>query len=102
MDGFLDDVLDTHKLLDKCKKEILYYVYQEWNATNILCIDQVSNWLWMFFYGSASKSLIKKVETVQAQSLRICCGALRSSPISALQVDAQKYKLIEINNELLD
>lgn len=38
-------------------------------------------------YGSASKSWIKKVETVQAQALRICCGAFRSSPISVMQVE---------------
>ncbi len=38
-------------------------------------------------YGSASKSWINKVETVQAQALRICCGAFRSSPISAMQVE---------------
>ncbi len=42
-------------------------------------------------YGSASKSFRKnprkKVETVQVQSLRICCGAFRSSPILTLQVE---------------
>lgn len=44
-------------------------------------------------YGSASKSLIKKVETIQAQSLRICSGAFRSSLISAIQVEVGEMSI---------
>ena len=38
-------------------------------------------------YGSAAAYLLKKVDVLQAQALRICSGAFKSSPVSALQVE---------------
>ena len=38
-------------------------------------------------YGSAAKSSLKKLEVVQAQALRTCCGAFETTPLSALQVE---------------
>ncbi len=38
-------------------------------------------------YGSAAKSQLEKLEKIQSQALRVCCGAYPSSPISALQVE---------------
>ena len=38
-------------------------------------------------YGSACKTVLTKLNVVQAKALRICSGALRSSPIPALQVE---------------
>ncbi len=38
-------------------------------------------------YGSAAKSQLGKLERIQSQALRICCGAYPSSPVSALQVE---------------
>ncbi len=38
-------------------------------------------------YSSASKSQLLNVEAIQSQALRICCGAIRSSPITAVQVE---------------
>lgn len=37
-------------------------------------------------YSSASATFIKEIEAVQVQSLRMCIGAFRTSPIPALQV----------------
>ncbi len=44
-------------------------------------------------YSSASKSQLLKVEAIQSQTLRICCGAIRSSPITAVQVERGKMPL---------
>ena len=38
-------------------------------------------------YSSASKSLLGKLDSIQAQALRICCGAFRTTSIPALQVE---------------
>ncbi len=42
---------------------------------------------------SASKSQLLKVEAIQSQALRICCGAIRSSPITAVQVEMGEMPL---------
>ncbi len=44
-------------------------------------------------YSSASKSQLLKVEAIQSQALRICCGAIRSSPITAVQVEMGEMPL---------
>ncbi len=36
-------------------------------------------------YGSAAKSLLKKLDRIQAQALRVCSGAFKTSPVPALQ-----------------
>ena len=38
-------------------------------------------------YQSASKSNLHKLDVIQSQALRICCGALRCTPVEALEVD---------------
>jgi len=38
-------------------------------------------------YGSASSGILQKLDVIQNQALRICTGALRSSPISSLHVE---------------
>nr|XP_055031454.1 uncharacterized protein LOC129420520 [Misgurnus anguillicaudatus]XP_055031455.1 uncharacterized protein LOC129420520 [Misgurnus anguillicaudatus]XP_055031456.1 uncharacterized protein LOC129420520 [Misgurnus anguillicaudatus] len=43
--------------------------------------------------GSAAKSLIKKLEVVQTQALRVCCGAFKTSPAPALQVEMGEMPL---------
>ena len=40
-----------------------------------------------FVYGSAAKSVLHKLEVLQARALRLCCGAFRSSPVPALLVE---------------
>ena len=44
-------------------------------------------------YGSARKSYLSKLETVQNQALRLCLGAFRTSPISSLHVEANELPL---------
>ena len=38
-------------------------------------------------YSSASKTLLGKFDVIQAQALRICCGAFRTTSIPSLQVE---------------
>lgn len=38
-------------------------------------------------FGSASKSVLEKLDRLQAKALRICCGAFRTTPIPALLVE---------------
>ena len=38
-------------------------------------------------YHSASKTTLQKLDAIQSQSLRLCCGALKCTPISALEVE---------------
>lgn len=33
-----------------------------------------------FVYGSAAQSVLRKLDTLQAKALRLCCGAFRTSP----------------------
>ncbi|XP_052421445.1 uncharacterized protein LOC127964936 [Carassius gibelio] len=109
MDSRLTFKIHIQKLIDKCKKSnnILRCVTgMEWGASRKSLLRIYSALIrsaidyGCIIYGSASKSLIKKVEIVQAQSLRICSGAFRSSPVSAIQVEVgempislRKFKL---------
>ena len=38
-------------------------------------------------YQSACKTTLKKLDVIQSQALRLCCGALRCTPVQALEVD---------------
>lgn len=44
-------------------------------------------------YDSSVKSNKIKLDRVQYQCLRLCCGALRSTPVNALQVDCGEMPL---------
>ncbi len=44
-------------------------------------------------YGSAAKSVLTELDVVQARALRICLGAIRTSPVCALQVEAGEMPL---------
>ncbi len=44
-------------------------------------------------YRSASKTSLKKLEVIQNQALRICCGAIRTSPACAVQVEMGELPL---------
>ena len=44
-------------------------------------------------YRSAAKSHLKKLDVVQAQALRLCCGAFKTSPVSAMQVEVGEMPL---------
>lgn len=44
-------------------------------------------------YSSAAKTHLAKVEAVQLQALRICCGAIRSSAINLIQFEMGEMPL---------
>ena len=45
-------------------------------------------------YGSASKTVLQKLNVIQNTALRIAIGAFRSSPISALEIEAGQISLL--------
>lgn len=47
---------------------------------------------------SASKTGLKKLDSIQYQALRVCCGAQKTNPVSALQVEMGEMPL-EIRRE---
>jgi ribonuclease HI len=44
-------------------------------------------------YGSASKSILKKLNTIHHSALRLCSGAFRTSPVESLYVDCYEMPL---------
>ena len=45
-------------------------------------------------YGSAALSVLNKLDIVQAKALRVCCGALCTTPISALLIEMGEMPLV--------
>lgn len=52
-------------------------------------------------YRSAAKSVLDRLDIIQNQALRICLGAVRTSPICALQVEAGEMPLHLRRDQLL-
>ncbi|XP_061747026.1 uncharacterized protein LOC133545438 [Nerophis ophidion] len=44
-------------------------------------------------YRSASKTLLEKIDRIQSQALRLCCGATKTTPVAALQVEMNEKPL---------
>ncbi len=44
-------------------------------------------------YGLAAKSQLEKLDRIQAQALRICCGTYPTTPIAAMQVEINEMPL---------
>lgn len=44
-------------------------------------------------FGCAAQSQLKKLDVIQAQALRLCCGAFKTTPVSALQVEMGEFPL---------
>lgn len=44
-------------------------------------------------YGSAAKSVLARLDIIQTKALRICTGAMRSSPVCSLQVETGEMPL---------
>lgn len=96
MDSKLTFGSHIQKLVDKCKKGVNVLrclAGVDWGATRH-SLKRVYSALirsaidyCRIVYGSASTSLLTKIEVIQNQALRICCGAFRSSPVTALQVE---------------
>lgn len=92
----------VRKVEEKCKK-ILNIMRcltgSEWGASQRALRDlYVALMRPVIEYGSvvfrsASKTSIKKLEAIQNQALRICCGAIRTSPACAVQVEMGELPL---------
>ena len=44
-------------------------------------------------YGSANNTLLKRIDSIQSKALRICYGAMRSTPIETLRVENREPPL---------
>lgn len=52
-------------------------------------------------YGSATKSVLRRLDVIQAKALRLCLGAVKTSPVCALQVEAGEMPLNIRRKQLL-
>lgn len=90
------------KMVGRCKRvvNVMRCISgQEWGADRlalktiyISMIRSIMDYGCMV-YGSANKSHLIKIERIQSQALRICCGAYSTSPVSALQVEMGEMPL---------
>ena len=86
-----------HNILSKCKTIInVIRRLTEWGVSRLsmrnIYVALVKSLLdnGCIAYGSA---LIKKLEVVQAQALRLCCVAFKTSPVSTVQVEMGEMPL---------
>lgn len=89
---------DSHikEIIDKCKKRINVLrclAGVDWGASRqslkkkyCAMIRPIIDY-GCIVYSSASASKLKKINVIHSQALRISCGAYRTSPISAMQVE---------------
>jgi len=89
------------KMVEKCKK-ILNVMRClcgfEWGASGSALRAIYTGLMRSVFdygcaYGSASKSLLNKLDVMQNQALRICSGAVKTSPVAAIQVEVGEMPL---------
>lgn len=102
MDVKLNFNMHIQKIIDKCKKGINVMrclAGAEWGACRF-SLKRIYNALvrstidyGCVVYSSAAKTQLLKIDAIQSQALRICCGALRTTPIIALQVEMGEMPL---------
>lgn len=102
LDTKLTWIEHINRIVDKCKKIINIMrclTGRDWGASrnglrkiNIALIRSVLDY-GCFIYGRASKTALQKIEVVQAQALRICSGAYKTTPIAALHVEMGEVPL---------
>ena len=90
------------KMIEKCKKGINVLkclAGYNWGASGtslkriyIALIRSVFDY-GCIVYRSTSKTRLNELDRMQAKSLRICCGAFRTSPVPALQVETGEMPL---------
>lgn len=52
-------------------------------------------------YGLTAKSLIGNMDVIQAQALKVCCLAFKTSPVLALQVEMEEMPLALKRKQLM-
>lgn len=91
------------KIVNRCKRVLNIMMKcmagQEWGADRgalqtvyIAMIRSVLDY-GSIAYGLAAKSQLEKLDRIQAQAMRICCGAYPTTPIVALQVEINEMPL---------
>ncbi len=90
------------KMEDKCKKVINVMrclTGREWGAScsslksiYVAVIRSVLDY-GSIVVGSAAKSLLMRLEVIQNQALRICCGAFKTSSVPAIQLEMGELPL---------
>ncbi|KAI7808137.1 hypothetical protein IRJ41_016520 [Triplophysa rosa] len=109
MDSKLSFKIHIQKLIEKCKKGINVLRClsgAEWGAScqslKIIYYAVIRSNIdyGCVVYSSANKTLLKKIEVIQNQALRICCGAFRSSPVASLQVEMGELPLEQRRSQL--
>lgn len=90
------------KMEEKCKKVINVMrclTGREWGAScsslkrmYVVLIRSVLDY-GCVASGSAARSLTRKLDVIQAQALRVCSGAFKTSPVPALQVEMGEMPL---------
>jgi len=97
---FLGVILDARlafsehikKMEDKCKKVIKVIrclTRREWGASR----SSLKSIKGSIVVGSATRSLLMRLEVIQNQVLRICCGAFKTSSAPAIQVEMGELTL---------
>lgn len=90
------------KMSDKCKKGLNVLkclAGSDWGADRSSMLSIYDALIRSVFdygcvaYRSAAVSNLKTLDVIQAQALRICCGAVRSSPVASLQVETGEMPL---------
>ncbi|XP_052446090.1 uncharacterized protein LOC127987735 [Carassius gibelio] len=108
-DGKLTWKCHISKIESKCKKILNCMptdASHNWGASRsaLLCMYQALIRSCFDYgcivYGSASKSLLKKLDIIQSKALRICCGAVKTSPVDAIGVEMGEMPL-DIRREKL-
>ena len=94
--------VDIQKISDKCKKVLNVMrclVGNEWGAErtslNTIYIGLIRSVLddGCIAFGSAANTSLKRLDKIQYQALRLCSGAIRTAPTSALQVEMGEMPL---------
>lgn len=93
---------NINKMEDKCKKSINVMrclTGREWGASRsslksiyVALIRSVLDY-GSIMVGSAAKSLLMRLEVIQNQALRICCGTFKTSSVPAIQVEMGELPL---------
>lgn len=95
---------NTHisKMVDKCKRVLNVMrclCGVDWGASRVALktiytglIRSVIDYGCMV-YGSAANTTLKQLDVIQNQALRVCCGAMKTTPVAALQVEMGEMPL---------
>lgn len=94
--------MHIQKIVDKCKKVLNVMrclCGVEWGASRPALRTIYTGLIRSIFdygciiYGSAAKTCLSKLDVIQNQALRICCGAVKTTPVTDIQVEMGEMPL---------